>query len=257
MSEERKLYCPDCNAPYSAGAKSCRACGKTLPTLETVKEETELHGMPLSDWRIFIGKNSERYINIFKKYKDKDPFFKFNWAAFFLGYAWFLYRKMFKQTIILFIVSIFLSFVFSAVSVAVQIPMMQKAIDDYKPYVKYITLSGGETEEFMQLDEAKQKEVRSAYWDYKDVVSDASDTATLISSVSSILVNVVVGFMANWLYRDHILNKTVRKKGYVVTSGEGGTSLGAGLFAYFFGETIVKVVAAAISVLFLLIFTGI
>ena len=260
LSEEiKKLRCPDCGNTYTPGAKTCRSCGKTLPqpVLAGPEDPDNLEGMPEKDWRDFIGKNADYYLDVFKKNKNKDPFFKFNWATFFLSYAWFVYRKMYKQAVLLFLISIVLSFVFSAICVAVQLPMIQNAIDDYEPYVQYKSLSGNESEEFEQLSEERQREIRNAYWDYKEVVSDASDMATLISGISSILVNVVVAFMSNWLYRDHILNKTVRKKGYVATSGDGGTALGAALFVYFFGESIMQLIVAAISVLFLLVFAGI
>lgn len=64
------------------------------------------------DFMIFVGeKNTEYYLDKFYRYQSNQNFASWNWAAFFLGMFWILYRKLYKFAGILFginLLSVFL-----------------------------------------------------------------------------------------------------------------------------------------------------
>ncbi|WP_338587196.1 DUF2628 domain-containing protein [Clostridium baratii] len=64
------------------------------------------------DFITFVGeKNTEYYLDKFYRYQSNQNFASWNWAAFFLGMFWILYRKLYKLAGILFginLLSVFL-----------------------------------------------------------------------------------------------------------------------------------------------------
>ena len=64
------------------------------------------------DFMTFVGeKNTEYYLDKFERYQSNQNFASWNWAAFFLGMFWILYRKLYKFSGILFginLLSVFL-----------------------------------------------------------------------------------------------------------------------------------------------------
>ena len=64
------------------------------------------------DFITFVGeKNTEYYLDKFERYQSNQNFASWNWAAFFLGMFWILYRKLYKLAGILFginLLSVFL-----------------------------------------------------------------------------------------------------------------------------------------------------
>ena len=65
--------------------------------------------MPLAirpDYQAFIGRNVEKYILRFEKFDDLAGNFKptWHWPAFFFGWVWFLYRKMYLWALIDFVI---------------------------------------------------------------------------------------------------------------------------------------------------------
>ena len=65
----------------------------------------------------FIGPNSEKYINAFRKL-DSGRAVTFNWAAFFFAPYWFFFRKLYKPGIIFLTVGYIIATVFSPVYVS-------------------------------------------------------------------------------------------------------------------------------------------
>ena len=51
-------------------------------------------------------------------------------------------------------------------------------------------------------------------------------------------MHLLVYFLSFFFYREHVLNRTIRRKGYVASSGEGGVSFGAVILYYLFGNTV-------------------
>ena len=259
LSEEiKKLRCPDCGNTYTPGAKTCRSCGKTLPQPATngPEDPDSLEGMPEKDWRDFIGKNASFYLDTFKKHKDKNFFLSVNPGAFIFGFVWFVYRKMFKQAFLLYLLSILLSALFVLVGTLIQIPIVTAAKEEYRPYTVYKTFDGERTEEYPEYNSAKKREIEGAYSSYKAAQSNASTISTVLSRVGSFATSLLISFSANWLYKEHILNHTTRRKGYVAKNGKGGTSLGAALVTAIFGEFIMAYLLAGLSLFLLFIMSG-
>lgn len=256
MSEERKFYCPNCNATYSVGTKTCRSCGSTLETGEQLAKANILNGMPLEDWHTFIGKNSSDYIDVFKKNETKHLFFSFNVFAFIFGPYWMVYRKMYKYALIYYVLTIVFTLCFLIAGLAINSPKIIEAVNKFEPYTEYMTFSGKKTSEFPQNEEL-QKEINEAYDEYEDVINDISLKSALFSRLGNIIVVSVAPFLANCLYREHILNHTVRRKGYVANSGSGGVSIGSALALYIFGESVLSAIISLVSTIALFILTGI
>lgn len=259
MSEEiKKLRCPDCGNTYTPGAKTCRSCEKTLPQpVPAGSGDPDIfEGMPEKDWRDFIGKNASFYLDTFKKHKDKNFFLSVNPGAFIFGFVWFVYRKMFKQAFLLYLLSILLSALFVLVGTLIQIPIVTAAKEEYRPYTVYKTFDGERTEEYPEYNRAKMREIEGAYSSYKAAQSHASDIATLFAKIGNLATSLLISFSANWLYKEHILNNTARRKGYVANNGKGGTSLGAALVTAVFGEITMIYLLAGLSLLLLFIMSG-
>jgi uncharacterized protein DUF2628 len=94
--------CAQCQQQNQDDSKFCYQCGNDLTapaeqaaaasTIYTTHGDTDL-------WRAFIGPNSDRYLEQFKKFgPEQTPKFAltWNWPAFlFISFLWFLYRKMY------------------------------------------------------------------------------------------------------------------------------------------------------------------
>ncbi len=240
------------------GLKKLPFLWKTLPqpVLAGSGDPDSLEGMPEKDWRDFIEKNASFYLDTFKKHKDKNFFLSVNPGAFIFGFVWFIYRKMFKQAFLLYLLSILMSVVFVLISVLIQLPIVNAAKEEYRPYTVYKTFDGETTEEYPEYNSAKQREIEKAYRRYKAAQSDASTISTVLSRVGSLATSLLISFSANWLYKEHILNHTTRSKGYVAKNGKGGTSLGAALVTAIFGEFIMAYLLAGLSLLLLFIMSG-
>lgn len=64
--------------------------------------QEEIRGIPLPYWRAFFGKGDTYYMRQLQRLRDGERT-EFNFAAFFLGYLWMLYRKMYLVPLALFL----------------------------------------------------------------------------------------------------------------------------------------------------------
>jgi len=67
-------------------------------------------------YRLFIGKKADYYIPRFRKFEETGGALSWNWAAFFLGIMWMLYRKMYLYSLLVFAISGFIGIVIALVS---------------------------------------------------------------------------------------------------------------------------------------------
>lgn len=213
--------------------------------------------MPLKDWRTFIGKKSNYYVELFKKKEDKPFFISMNAGAFFFSYSWYIYRKMYKAAALLYVLSLVLTIAFTVIGVATAFPDTVKAAKEFKPWMVYITSDGEPTTEYPQNDEALQQEIRAAYRKFENVIKKVSLRGSLCGVIGGGLSFFVNAFFANYFYREYILNNTVRRKGYVANNGKGGVAFGPAVLFFLFGETVLNYIGVFISMILLFIISGI
>lgn len=84
-------FCRNCGKEISEDDHFCKSCGERLIPKPAPKVKEE-------DFINFIGKNSHKYLPKFKKFNidGVDRFsMTWNWSAFFFGFSWMLYRKLY------------------------------------------------------------------------------------------------------------------------------------------------------------------
>ncbi len=98
-------FCPSCGKGIEVGSAFCPHCGKRIalpaidPSNESIIEE---------EFKIFIGKNADYYLYKFRNFsvRGANSFaVTWNWSAFFLGFIWMLYRKMYLWALIAFFIA--------------------------------------------------------------------------------------------------------------------------------------------------------
>jgi hypothetical protein len=99
-------WCLRCGKEIGEGSIFCPYCGEKLsskafdPTPDPVDE---------ADLRSFVGKNADSYLNKFRRFrrgKEEGFAFTWNWSAFWLGFIWMLYRKMYLWALLAFVVAL-------------------------------------------------------------------------------------------------------------------------------------------------------
>ena len=97
------MICSHCGEVSREEWPYCPYCGEKLfPSSSDV-----VHSIPDEELRAYVGPNSEKYSNKFKKFKVKgvDSFaLTWHWPAFFAGCWWMLYRKMYFWSFIAFFI---------------------------------------------------------------------------------------------------------------------------------------------------------
>ena len=255
MSEEKILRCPDCNTLYSDGSKTCRSCGRTLPSAKEVFEQDNLHGMPIKDWHAIIGQGADYFVELFRKNKDKKFFLSINPRAIIYGAYWFFYKKMYKGALLTYFLTTMMTLFFTLVGVAIQLSAMNMAVEDYRPYTRYKNFDGSITQEFPVDDELH--EVDHAYGQLKSEIYKCVTKAALIGLIGYCVTKAFCMLSADWFYREHILNKTVRKKGYVITPEISGSTIGSVALVAMLGELFIIFIGSLLSAFLLFLLSGI
>jgi hypothetical protein len=104
---ENIRFCPQCGKEITQLSKFCPHCGHSLEKFaDQSKSDTRLqNGVNEDDFIAFIGNNAGYYAHEFNKFNagGRDVFSAtWNWAAFWGGFGWMLYRKMYMWAIIAF-----------------------------------------------------------------------------------------------------------------------------------------------------------
>lgn len=97
--------CRQCGKELEEVFLFCPFCGKAVQ--KSVYPQTDR--IPEEEWRTFIGPGADYYLNKFEKFSSADmersPV-SWNWAAFFFGFVWMLYRKMYLWALVSFILAL-------------------------------------------------------------------------------------------------------------------------------------------------------
>src|SRR6266568_1355784 len=98
------MICPYCKETILDGALKCRFCGSMLPP-----EPFGYTGSSPDDGeaRAFVGKNADYYLRNFSKFTvtGTESFAPtWNWSAFGFTFVWMLYRKMYVESAVTFLI---------------------------------------------------------------------------------------------------------------------------------------------------------
>lgn len=212
--------CEHCGATYIVSDGYCKECWKRIPTTALPKEEL-LDGVRKADWHFFIDKNASRYVDIYTKNEGKKFFLSWNWAAFFFGFNWLCYRKMYKFACLYIVVDLILTIVLTALGVGIYAPKLEPHFQNVAAYEEVVgvdTLTQlnpvYSAETSVLLDKALDSQIEIKLITLKIGV---------ISSIGVLVCGILFGIFADSIYKMHIL-KNIR-------CTDGGTSV----LAFFVG----------------------
>lgn len=102
------MFCSKCGKQVQEGSKFCLYCGEALA--EDINNEQPLSfqaSILPEEMRLYIGKNSDYYMQKFNVLSSSGGKASWNWAAFLLTIPWCIYRKMYREGVILAAISLF------------------------------------------------------------------------------------------------------------------------------------------------------
>ena len=108
-TQGEKMFCPKCGNSNDNSAKFCSGCGSVLP--QSVKDESptqaeiDAPNNPDEFYKAIVGpKNQDYYLSQFSRFDSNGKVsVSWHWPAFFVTFYWFLYRKMWLNALIYFL----------------------------------------------------------------------------------------------------------------------------------------------------------
>lgn len=113
---------------------------KNISSEEPITLETQFDGASGEELCRFVGSNIHYYIPVFTKINMLNSC-RFNFAAFFFGGLWYLYRKMYRKGIIISIITMAMTAVMMITSELYGIPIFEKAQAALKSQAGTVTSS--------------------------------------------------------------------------------------------------------------------
>ncbi len=210
--DENKIICKHCGASCADTQIFCHSCNQSLNEIRSSETScTAVDGSISAEINLMIDRNAARYLDIFRKNRNRPFFLHFNLAAAFLGIYWFFARKMFLYGILSCLLGNLLGVAAGMVTVKIY---QQELLDHSNATVAFEKEYGAKPDnEFLSNGmtgmETYPPEAYDRYyslqWDQRML------TANLIVgiSVGMVLAGVVNGLLADWLYRRYL---TIRGK---------------------------------------------
>ncbi len=96
--------CGKCNQEAIVGQIFCRRCGSPLGASASDIRQSLPEAVSEQDMALFIGKNVDKYLDTFRKFnrRGEDSFaLTWHWPAFFVGFWWMIYRKLYAWAIVI------------------------------------------------------------------------------------------------------------------------------------------------------------
>lgn len=113
------MFCHQCGTQQKGSNRFCTACGTSLNrkknTTQTFTPPSKESPEDIDFYQAAVGKNTAYYLPHFQKIADNPRALSWHWAAFFMGFYWLLYRKMWAWAVFYFllpIIVLFLSLLF-------------------------------------------------------------------------------------------------------------------------------------------------
>lgn len=211
------VKCENCGTVCNVKNGYCKNCWKKLD-IKSEQDDFILDGMGQSEWEEFIGKNANRYIEVYKKNNGKKIFLHINWSAFFFSLNWVLYRKMYKVAIIGFVITSLISILLSTIFFLPHIDEIKSLNNAIAPFHEYLE-NGGKTiltdsDGVPYSPEIVQKGAQAEKKLYK-IENDVKLKTYLLIPISC----VFWGLFSDAIYKKHI-RKNIKNK-------NGGTSISA------------------------------
>ena len=248
---ERK--CPNCGMVYKESDLFCSKCGCELPKAEA-EEEALVNGIEKSKWCAYIEKNTDRYMEIFKKNEQKKFFAFPNICAMLFGLYWLFYRKMFKEGAVFVAFNFILSLVLSVILLFAyqgELKANVKIIDDFNAYAQTLDPAELNGSKYSVTAESTEGSTETAENDayihstvYSEKYAEALKAQAKIQNIATaksvwgfffnLLISIIFGLFADSIYRNHILRE--------IKYSAGGVSVPA-----IFGALVITLIVNAVS----------
>lgn len=205
MSSNSREYKPEISALPSA--KPQEENKQQINNSEPETKEQEINGVKLADIATVVGVNYPKYIKKFSKNRKIG----WNWSAFFFGPYYFMFRKMYLESLIF-----------------ITLPMLVSVIANYffQPAIKILNDIMTQANSFVVSNEFEKA---SAYIREALYLPENRQGLYIIFGVSaiSLLIRIVSAVIADSLYRKKVVKvvKTVDEK---VNMGESFSLIGPG-----------------------------
>lgn len=196
------------NSPYS----EYQPFRNTSYSTQNVDPEEVIDDVKAEDLSAVVGTKADYYLPRFRRMARNNSSASWNWAAFFFGPLWLLYRKMYGLGVILMILEV-----------------LQTAVTE----IAYKAI------EFSVADDMTYAEL---YALVESALTEPSNRYFFLSiwlfSLITLVVSIALGVFGNRLYRDHCLKAIthMRSKTPDLTAGElasiGGTSIAVAIIGY-------------------------
>ena len=256
------VHCENCGAELLKGDKYCVYCGhkqgdpirngkrkfEGRDPLGGMNPDDEIAGEKVSNLVLLIRRNSDKLLPKLKAVSERKVKIGWSWLAFFFGYFYLFFRKLYKFGMIVILAQILL---FNVVNVALGDPIKQ--INDTVSSSFNTELSGEQLS-----DEEYFKAYESAA---KEVVSNGSLARTYaVAGISLICTNLACALLFHFLYLKHCkdtiarMNKSAEILGEMSASdfrlnlrARGGVSIFGILLGYFSNMLLGQIVAYIIQ----------